>query len=109
MGIGPYRIEMLQGHNWVPWKRRMSAILRDQGLEKYILPKAAKPTEETEGAGKEKEKAWIEGDSKARTQIELAVSDSELDYLAGAATAREMWEQLCNAKEAKGRVGIMST
>ncbi len=30
-----FRIELLQEHNWVPYKRRVTAILREQGLLKY--------------------------------------------------------------------------
>ena len=33
---GSYQIELLGPNNWVPWKRRISAILRDLGLEEYI-------------------------------------------------------------------------
>jgi hypothetical protein len=39
---GSYRIELLKADNWMPWKRRILAILRDLGLEKYI-DKAAMP------------------------------------------------------------------
>ena len=35
-GLGSYCIELLQGDNWLPWKQRMLAILRDQGLKKYV-------------------------------------------------------------------------
>ena len=43
----------LKGDNWMPWKRRMLAILRDTGLEKYIekgaaLPLPADPSKPTE-------------------------------------------------------------
>ena len=41
---GSYRIELLKGDNWVPWKRRMLAILRDQGLEKYVRKEVEPPT-----------------------------------------------------------------
>lgn len=49
---GTYRMEMLKAHNWMPWKRRMLAVLRDLGLEKYIakdakLPESADPTKPT--------------------------------------------------------------
>ena len=49
---GTYRIELLGSNNWMPWKRRMLAILRDLGLEEYIekdakSPVAAKPSEPT--------------------------------------------------------------
>ena len=53
---GSYQIKLLGPNNWVPWKRRVSAILRDLELEEYIekdskCPIArdpAKPNEEEE-------------------------------------------------------------
>ena len=36
-------MELLKGHNWMPWKRRMLAVLRDLGLEKYITKDAKAP------------------------------------------------------------------
>ena len=53
--------------------------------------------EETEAINR-----WNEGDAKTHTRIELAVGDSEIIYLSGALTAREMWSQLSMVKEAKG-------
>ena len=85
-----YRIELLKGDNWVPWKRRMLAVLRDTSLEKYIEKTAAppipadprKPTkEETEAIDK-----WNGGDAKARTRIELAIGDGEMIHISGALT-----------------------
>ena len=35
-GSGGYWIELLGINNWMPWKRRMLAILRDLDLEEYI-------------------------------------------------------------------------
>ena len=57
-----YRMEMLKASDWMPWKRRMLAVLQDLGLEKYIaadakLPELAnrsKPTPEE----LEKQKKW---------------------------------------------------
>ena len=60
-GSGSYQIKLLKSDNWTPWKQRILAILRDQGLEKYIektaewpKPKSSdKPTkEETEAIDK---------------------------------------------------------
>ena len=53
---GSYRIELLKGDNWMPWKRRMLAILRDQGLEKYVKKTAELPQPRTLGQST-KEKA----------------------------------------------------
>src|ERR1700735_3251782 len=99
---GSYRIELLKGDNWESWKRRMLAMLRDQGLEKYIekgagMPKPKKQgepsAEETEAINK-----WNDGDAKARTRIELSIGDAEMIQLSGAVTARDMWSQLSMVK-----------
>lgn len=91
----------------------MLAILRDQGLEKYVaktaeVPKpidAAKPTkDETDAIVK-----WQEGDAKARTRIELSIGDSEMIHLSGATTACQMWSQLSMVKESRGRLGVLAT
>ncbi|KZV90258.1 hypothetical protein EXIGLDRAFT_617254, partial [Exidia glandulosa HHB12029] len=94
---GGYRIEMLSGDNWLPWKRRMLAILRDSDLEVYVAAIEEAALQD-----------WKSGDSKTRTRIELAVGDSEMVHLSGAKTAREMWEQLTQIKEARGRSGILA-
>ena len=91
---GTYRMEMLKAQNWMPWKRQMLAVLRDLGLEKYIaadakIPESAdtsKPTAEE----LEAQKKWREGDMKACTRIELAISDAEMIHTSDATTAREM-------------------
>ena len=53
---GSYWIDLLRGNNWMPWKCRMLAVLRDQSLEKYVekdagIPKASEePTNEENDA-----------------------------------------------------------
>ena len=106
-------MEMLKSSNWMPWKRRMLVVLRDLGLEKYIAKDASVPGEAKKGepteAEKELQRKWHEGDAKARTWIELAISDTEMIHISGATTTREMWEQLTMVKESKGRLGILAT
>ena len=58
-------MELLKGHNWMPWKQRMLAMLWDLGLEKYIV-KDAKAPEATDRDNptqdeKEASKRWKEG------------------------------------------------
>jgi hypothetical protein len=106
-------MEMLKATNWMPWKRRMLAMLRDLGLEKYIAKNATppgsvnpmKPTTEEDAAILK----WEAGDTKARTRIELAISDSKMVHISGTSTATEMWDQLSTVKESKGRLGILAT
>ena len=110
---GSYRIELLGSNNWVPWKRRISAILRDLGLEEYIekeskCPEARDPAKPTDDEQK-LQKQWKTGDAKARTRIELAIGDAEMIHISGAVTAREMWEQLTMVKESRGRLGVLAT
>ena len=106
-------MEMLKASNWMLWKQKMLAVLQDLGLEKYIaadakLPELAnrsKPTPEE----LEKQKKWQEGDTKACTQIELAISDAEMIHISGAMTAHEMWNQLSLVKESKGQLEVLAT
>ncbi|KAJ3499572.1 hypothetical protein NLJ89_g10085 [Agrocybe chaxingu] len=108
---GSFRLEPLKAHNWMPWKRRMLAVLRDQGLAKYLtedIPARIKSDEPTESEVAI-EKKWQEADAKTQARIELAISDAEMVHIMGATTAKEMWEQLTTVKESKGRLGLLAT
>ena len=99
-------MEMLKATNWMLWKQQMLVVLWDLGLEKYIaadakIPESADRSKPTEGE-KEAQRKWHEGDTKACTRIELAISDAEIIHISGAATAHEMWSQLSLVKESKG-------
>jgi uncharacterized protein YaeQ len=107
-----YRIELLKGNNWMPWKRRMLAVLWYLGLETHIeesskLPVAADPSKLTKDET-EAIKKWTDGDAKTRTRIELAVGDSEMIHLVGTQTAREMWKQLTLVKESCRKFGVLA-
>src|SRR5277367_3151728 len=112
-GTGGYRIELLGSKNWMPWKRRMLAILRDLNLEDYIEKESTSPVAKEPGNPTDVEKglikAWKTGDAKARTRIELAIGDAEMIHISGANTAKEMWEQLKTVKESRGRLGVLAT
>ena len=97
----------------MPWKRRMLAVLRDLNLDTYIEDSARPPVpmdvDNPEQAETDAIKKWRDGDAKARTRIELAIGDSEMVHIIGATTAKQMWKQLTLVKEARGRLGILST
>ena len=65
-----YQIDLLRNNNWMPWKWRILAILRDQGLEKYVLKDAAPPSLSQPPMSQETSAAeeWKNGDMKARTR-----------------------------------------
>ena len=106
-------MELLKAHNWMPWKRRMLAVIMDLGLEQYVAEDAKRPGSAKAGEPTDAEikaqTAWDKGDAKTRCRIELAISDAEMVHIMGARTAREMWEQLCTVKESKGRLGLLAT
>lgn len=107
-----FRIELLQEHNWAPWKRRVTAILRERALLKYAEGTEPRPVPADKNAvtaeEAEKIQKWEEGDGRAQTQIELTLSDTQMIHIAGAKTAAEMWKQLKLVKEARGKLGILS-
>ncbi|KAF8219238.1 hypothetical protein L208DRAFT_1553561, partial [Tricholoma matsutake] len=76
----------------------MLAMLWDLGLEKYIAKDAKTPELADKAnlttAELEEQKKWRDGDAKARTHIELVISDAEMIHISGADSAREMWDQL---------------
>lgn len=110
ISMGSYRLEPLNATNWMPWKRRMLAILREQGLEEYIINPAKKePPELTTSPDNSADIAkWKRDEQKARTRLELAIGDSEMGHIIGAETAYDIWQRLCQVKEAKGLIGVLS-
>ena len=90
-------MEMLKSSSWMPWQRRMLAVLRYVELDKYIayenVPGVAKerqPTEEIEA-----QKKWRERNARGSTdstRIDLAMGDAEmiLRVISGTMTVREI-------------------
>ena len=70
----------------MPWKPRMLAVLRDQGLEKYVEKDAGIPKASEEPTNEEKDaiQKWKIDDAKACTRIELSISDSKMIHLSSA-------------------------
>ncbi|KAK0220049.1 hypothetical protein IW262DRAFT_1273196, partial [Armillaria fumosa] len=105
-------IELLREDNWVPWKHRVTAILRERGLLRYAEGTDMKPIAAIPKAPTAEETAkiwqWEEMDGKVQTQIELTLSDMQMIHIAGTITAAEMWKQLKLVKEARGKLGILS-
>jgi len=113
VGGTSFRIEPLSGpENWMPWKRRMTAIFRELELVELIADTAKAPEARVPSAPTEDEKkairAWEKKDEKVRTRIELAIANSEFVHLLGAETARDQWKQLCTVYESRGRLGILA-
>ena len=104
---------MLKATNWMPWKQQMLAVLHDLGLKSYITKDAAAlEFSNPQILTKDKKitlKKWHKGDAKMQTRIELMVGNMEMVHLSGADTTKEMWDQLCMVKEAKGQINVLAT
>ena len=100
-----YRMDMLKSSNWMPWQRRMLAVLRQLGLNKYIWQRRDNRQEI------EAEKKWSVRDAKA--QIDFAMGDAEMIHISGAMTAREMsrWKLLIMVEKSEDGlpVGTLAT
>ena len=98
-----YWIKPLGQDNWLAWKHRIQAVLRECKLIGHINGTISEPPRTNAGY-----RVWKEDDEKTQTQLELSMEDKELDNLTGD-NAAEMWANLCNVKESKGKMGILRT
>ena len=87
----------------------MLAILRDQGLKKYVEKTAEllKLRKLEELMTEETEAIWKEGDTKAHTRIELSIRDPKMVHLSSAVMAHDIWNQLSLVKESWGHLGVL--
>lgn len=53
-------------------------------------------------ANQEAREAWLKGDSKARSDIILAINPTKLKQVKGCETSREVWLKLKNIYQSKG-------
>ena len=93
-----FKIELLNANNWLAWKRRIMAVLRDRNLDEYVTGdiKCPVPTHPSAPTQNERDaiKAWKQKDQRAQTQIELSIGDAEMIHISGATTSAQMWTQL---------------
>ena len=110
-----FKFDPLTPDNWLAWKRRVSAMMREKKLLSLIegsdqtlnkRPVQAGTTATSEELTKMA--VWDEMDGQARTIIELSIGDKEMIHISGANTAKEMWDQLKLVKESRGRIGILA-
>ena len=73
-----YRIKPLGQDNWLAWKRRIQAVLRERKLIGHIDGTISEPPRTDAGY-----RVWKEDDEKTQTQLELSMEDEELDNLTG--------------------------
>ncbi|KAL0269915.1 UNVERIFIED_CONTAM: hypothetical protein PYX00_007495 [Menopon gallinae] len=101
--INSVRLDLLNKDNFDTWKIQMKAILVKNGLWKYVngTLKCPEVTDgDAEGAGKRE--SWINFDERAKADIILSISPTELKQIKNCETSREIWTKLEETYESKG-------
>ncbi|KMQ84567.1 retrovirus-related pol polyprotein from transposon tnt 1-94, partial [Lasius niger] len=97
------RIEVLTRENYDTWKLQMQALLTKNDAWAYVSGDLQRPAviegDATTLAALEN---WKRGDSKAKPDIILSISTSELKLIKGCETSRQMWLKLESIYQSKG-------
>lgn len=97
------RIEVLTHENYDTWKLQMQALLTKNDAWMYVSGELPRPEvikgDVTTLAALEN---WKRGDNKAKSDIILSVSPSELKLIKGCDTSRRVWQKLESIYQSKG-------
>ena len=98
---GLTRIETLNKENYGTWKMRIEALLIKNDAWSYVNGDTVKPGLGEDYANLRAVETWIRNDNKAKSDIILSISPSELKHVKGCSTSREVWlklERICQSK-----------
>ncbi|XP_061720001.1 uncharacterized protein LOC133527129 [Cydia pomonella] len=90
------KIDQLNESNYETWKIQVEAVLIKNDAWGYVNGSIKKPAEVAEAA------KWEIGDSKAKSDLILSITPSELRHLRGCKTSRDVWLKLQNIHASKG-------
>jgi hypothetical protein len=97
------RFESLNRENYDTWKIHMEALLIKNDEWEFVSGTYTKPDPIAGNAENAASiAAWSKGDSKARSDIILAISSSELKQIKGCLTSRAVWLKLESIYQSKG-------
>ncbi|KZC15202.1 hypothetical protein WN55_00969 [Dufourea novaeangliae] len=86
-----YRLELLNKDNFDTWRMQVEALLTKNDLWQYVSGEKVKPNVTENPATVEPHAMWLKHDKKAKSDLILSISPSELKQLKGCETSREMW------------------
>lgn len=97
------RFESLNKENYDTWKMFMEALLVKNDLWQYVSGTSVKP-EVIPGntASENAARVWVQDDAKARSDIVLSISSTELQQIKGCTTSRKVWLKLKDTYQSKG-------
>lgn len=99
------RIEVLTRENYDTWKMQMQALLTKNDAWGYVSGEIQRPEAIVGDATTSTALAsWKKGDNKAKSDIVLSISQSELKLIKGCETSRQVWQKLENIYQSKGPV-----
>lgn len=96
------QIEKLSKENFDTWKLQMEAILIKNDYWPYVNGTTARPVAVEENPNVAAISAWDKADSKARADIILSMSPSELCHVKYSVTSNEVWRKLEEVYHSKG-------
>jgi len=97
------RIETLNKNNYDTWKIQMEALLLKNDAWTYVSGEKVKPTIVAGNVDSiEAVRLWEIEDKKARSDIILSISPSELKLIKGCNTSMEVWQKLESIYQSKG-------
>lgn len=101
-GPNAARIELLNKNNYDTWKLQMQALLTKADLWEYVDGTKEKPAPGENNANATKVAEWIKGDQKAKSDMILSISGSELKQVKNCDTSRAMWLKLKEIYQSQG-------
>ena len=101
------RIETLTKDNYDTWKMQVEALLVRNDTWEYVIGVQVKPEVTGENAearaiSQAAATAWEAADRKARSDLVLAISPSELKQIKGCVTSNEIWLKLQSIYQSSG-------
>lgn len=100
---GYARIELLTKDNFDTWKLQVRAVLVKNDAWGYVNGTKIKPsTNEADAATMAAAAAWDAADSKAHSELILAISPSELIQVKNCATSNDIWTRLHEIYQSQG-------
>jgi hypothetical protein len=88
------RIELLDKSNYNTWKLRMQALLIQEDLWEYVSGISSKPEPGENNVNTANVQEWTRKDLRARSDIILSISSSELKQIKQCETSHAMWKRL---------------
>lgn len=96
------RIESLNKDNYDTWKMQMEALLVKNDAWNYVNGDCECPVLAEDNSNAVAHRNWTKADSKAKSDIILSISPSELKLVKGCTTSHQVWVKLQETYQSTG-------